>query len=107
MADEYRPVLSTPELGPGAIAEVERAGSLLALINVGQTYFALDALCTGDGVNLAREGSLSGDTLVCPHDGASFDVYSGTRTDAPGDPLRRYASQVEGNEIRVGPPLGD
>lgn len=105
--DGYQTVASTPELGPGAIAQVEAGGRQLALLNVNQTYYALDAVCTGDGTNLAREGAIQGDALVCSHDGARFDVRSGARLDAPGDPLRRYAIQIEGNQIRVGPPLGD
>lgn len=105
--DGFEPVLHTPELGPGAIAEVNAAGRRLALLNVGQTYYALDADCTADGANLAREGEIHGDTLICSHDGAVYDVRSGSRIDAPGDPLRRYAIRIEGNEISVGPPLGD
>jgi nitrite reductase/ring-hydroxylating ferredoxin subunit len=105
--DGYQAVLSTPELGPGAIAEVEAAGRHIVLLNVNQTYYALDGSCTADGTNLARAGTIQGETLVCSHDGAAFDVRSGARIDAPGDPLRRYAIQIEGNEIRVGPPLGD
>lgn len=103
----YHTVLSTPELGPGAVVGVEAGGREIALLNVDQTYYALDAACTEDGTNLAREGAIKGDSLVCSHDGAAFDVRSGARIDAPGDPLRRYAIQIEGNEIRVGPPLGD
>ena len=105
--DGYQAVLTTPELGPGSIAEVQAGGRRLVLLNMDQTYYALDAKCTADGTNLALGGAIEGEALVCSKDGATFDVRSGARIDRSGDPLRRYAIQIEGNEIRVGPPLGD
>lgn len=102
----YEPVLRTPELGPGEMREVRAHGETLALVNVGQTYYALAAHCPNDGVNLAREGRLKGELLVCPNDDWAFDVRTGRRVGAPGGAgLRRYALRVEENEIRVGPPV--
>lgn len=105
MAD-FEAVLHTPELGPGEMREVEAHGETLALLNVGQTYYALDARCPGDDRNLAREGCLRGDHLECPGDHALYDVRTGRRLDQPTRTgLRSYAIEVAGNEIRVGPPL--
>lgn len=107
MAD-FEPVLRTPELGPGEIREVEAHGETLALLNVGQTYYALDAYCPTDDTNLARRGRLRGDHLECPVDHATFDVRTGERVDDESGPgLRKYAIEVAGNEIRVGPVLED
>lgn len=103
----FAPVLTTPELGPGAMAEVEATGRRLLVLNVAQTYFALDGTCTGCGAALGGKGELRGDVVVCGVDGARFDVHSGARLDVPGDPLRRYALRIAGNEISIGPPLGD
>jgi nitrite reductase/ring-hydroxylating ferredoxin subunit len=104
--DAYQTVLRTPDLGPGHLVEVEAHGHPVALANVGQTYYAVDARCPNDGTNLAREGRLEGDLLICPRDEAAFDVRSGDRVDGEdGIALRSYAIQVAGNEIRVGPPL--
>jgi nitrite reductase/ring-hydroxylating ferredoxin subunit len=106
---EYERVLSTPELGPGAIAEVEAQGRTLAITNIGQQYFALDACCPEDGTNLARSGRVEGDRIVCPQDHAAFDVRTGSRVDydagAPHQQLQRYAIRIEENSILVGPPL--
>ncbi len=104
---EFEAVLQTPDLGPGEMREVEAHGERLALLNVGQTYYALDAHCPADSRNLAREGHLRGDHLECPGDHALYDVRTGQRLDEPEEPgLRSYAIQVTGNEIRVGPPIG-
>ncbi len=106
---EYESVLRTPELGPGEMREVEAHGETLAVLNVGQTYYALEACCPVDATNLARDGWLRGDRLECPSDHALYDVRTGRRADgaagATAPPLRRYAIDVAGNEIRVGPLL--
>jgi len=99
---KYETVLRTPELGPGGLKEVAAHGRRLVLANVGQTYYALDAECPEDGTNLAREGRLEGDLLVCPRDHASFDVRDGRRADRRGRALRRYPLVVSGNDVQVG-----
>ncbi len=106
-ASGYATVLTTPELGPGAMASVEAAGRRLIVLNIAQTYFALDSTCTGCGRSLAETGTIGEDTLTCTNDDAVYDVHSGARIDTAGDPLRRYAIRIAGNEISIGPPLGD
>jgi nitrite reductase/ring-hydroxylating ferredoxin subunit len=106
-APGFATVLTTPELGPGAMAEVEAGGRRLVVLNIAQTYYALDGTCTGCGQRLAETGTIRDDTLVCTNDDATFDVHSGARVDRAGDPLLRYAIRISGNEISIGPPLGD
>lgn len=105
--DEYVPVVRTPELGPGEMREVVAHGETLVVVNVGQTYYALTARCPGDGVNLAREGRLEGDLLICPGDGRTYDVRSGECVRPAGaEGLVRYSLRVEDNEVRIGQPIG-
>jgi 3-phenylpropionate/trans-cinnamate dioxygenase ferredoxin component len=108
---EWETVIRTPDLGPGDVAAVEAHGRPIALANVGQTYYALDAECPVDGTNLARDGRLDGDVLECPNDRARFDIRTGARIDdedaADGQRLTCHAIRVEGNEVRVGPPRDD
>jgi 3-phenylpropionate/trans-cinnamate dioxygenase ferredoxin component len=99
----FQTVLRTPELGPGDLAEVHAHGLDIALANVDQTYYAVDAVCPVDGTNLARDGQLEGDALVCPNDDARFDVRTGRRIGGSGA-LRAHPIRVEGNEVRVGTP---
>jgi nitrite reductase/ring-hydroxylating ferredoxin subunit len=99
----YETVIHTAELGPGSLAEVQAHGQHLALANVGQTYYAVTACCPVDGTNLAREGRLVGDLLICPHDDARFDIRTGRRVNGTGA-LNSRTIRVEGNEVRVGPP---
>lgn len=98
----FETVLRTAELGPGSVAEVHAHGSDIALANVGQTYYAVAARCPVDGTNLARDGRLRGEQLICPNDAARFDIRTGRRLDGDGE-LSAHPIQVEANEIRVGP----
>ncbi|MGQ0814588.1 MAG: Rieske (2Fe-2S) protein [Gemmatimonadota bacterium] len=108
MTDEFTAVLKTPELGPGDIKEVEAHGQHVGLTNLGQTYYAFDPLCPVDGTNLAREGVLKGDLLICPQDDAVFDVRTGECVEPEGQPgLRRYSIKVEENQVKIGPRLAD
>lgn len=102
----FETVLRTADLGPGTLTEVQAHGSELVLANIGQTYYAVDARCPIDGTNLAREGLLDGDHLICPYDAAAFDIRTGHRVDGDGA-LRTHTIRVEGNEVRIGPPQQD
>ena len=98
----FETVLRTAELGPGAVREVKVHGRDIAVANVGQTYYAVEAICPVDGTNLGRHGRLDGDMLICPRDDAHFDVRTGVRVDGAGA-LRPHSIQVSGNDVRVGP----
>lgn len=102
--EDYETVLRTPDLGPGALTEVQAHGRTLALANVGQTYYALEGVCPADGSRLGASGHLEGDYLICPREHA-FDVRNGLATEGAGSGLTRYALRITGNEIQVGPPL--
>jgi nitrite reductase/ring-hydroxylating ferredoxin subunit len=97
----FRTVLRTAELGPGELREVRAEGEPVVLANVGQTYYALEARCPVDGTNLAREGQLAHDRLVCPHDGTRFDVHTGS-AEGSGAQLRSYQIRVRCNDVQLG-----
>lgn len=99
---QYQSVLRTQDLGPGSVIEVKAHGRSVALVNVGQTYYAVDARCPDDGTNLARAARLDDELLVCPVDDAAFNVRTGDRVGG-GAPLRTYPINVTENDIRVGP----
>lgn len=104
---DFVSVLETRDLGPGQSREVEVRGQRVLLINLGQIYHAVEARCPESGLALEVRARRQADRLVCPEDEAEYDLTSGTRLDGSGRPLRRYAIRVEGNAIKVGPPLPD
>lgn len=101
---EYESVLQTPDLGPGHAREVQVRGTPVLVLNLGQTYYALDARCPESGSTLELQLG-GGGRLVCPDDEAAFDIESGERLGHEGRPLRRYDVRIQGNAIKVGPPL--
>lgn len=105
--NDYIQVLETRDLGPGQSREVEVRGDRVLLINIGQIYHAIEARCPESGSALEVRARRHDDRLVCPEDEAEYDLASGERLNGAGRPLRRYAVRVEGNAIKVGPPLED
>jgi nitrite reductase/ring-hydroxylating ferredoxin subunit len=102
-ADDFLPVLRTPDLGPGQLRQVRVGDHALVIANVGQTYYALETPCDRH----AADAAIEDDELVCRANGARYDVRTGARLSPPGGSrLRRYRLRIEGNEIMVGPPIG-
>ncbi|HUE77086.1 MAG TPA: nitrite reductase (NAD(P)H) small subunit [Longimicrobiales bacterium] len=104
---DYESVLETRDLGPGQSREVEVRGDRVLLLNIGQIYYAVEARCPESGAALEVRTRRQRDRLICPDDAAEYDLASGERLDGSGRPLHRYAVRVEGNVIKVGPPLVD
>ena len=103
--NDYLTVLETRDLGPGHSREVEVHGDRVLLLNIGQTYFAVEARCPESGSALEIRARRQQDRLICPNDEAEYDLATGERLDGSGRPLRRYDVRVEGNDIKVGPRL--
>ena len=103
--NDYTTVLETRELGPGQTREVEVHGQRVLLINLGQIYYAVEARCPESGSALEVRARRPSDRLICPEDEAEYDLESGERLDGAGRPLLRYRVRVEGNDLKVGPPL--
>lgn len=98
----FESVLQTPDLGPGQSREVEVQGRRILILNIGQIYYAFEGRCPETGTQLELASNLH---LVCPDHEDEYDTPSGEPIDGGGRPLRRYAVRVEGNTIKIGPPL--
>jgi nitrite reductase/ring-hydroxylating ferredoxin subunit len=64
------------ECTPGAAMEVVAGDRVIALFNVGGTFFALDGVCPHQGGPLGQ-GMLEGCVVTCPWHGWQFDVTTG------------------------------
>lgn len=94
-------VATTADIPPGKVNVYEVGDRRIAVCNVDGEYYAIDDVCTHDGGAL-DQGELQGDQIECPRHGARFDVKSGRAITLPAvRPVRSYAVQVEGGEIRV------
>lgn len=73
----------------------------MLLCNVDGKIYAIEDVCTHDGGAL-EQGTLEGETIVCPRHGATFDVRTGDVITLPAVvPLMTFDVSVEGDNIFV------
>ena len=101
---EWTSVAST-----GDIAEGEKVGGTVdgedvLVANLAGEYRAIGAICTHAGCNLADDGVLEGDTVMCGCHGSMFDLASGEAVGPPAEePEPVYQVRVEGDEVQLAP----
>ncbi|MDF2114752.1 Rieske 2Fe-2S domain-containing protein [Roseiarcaceae bacterium H3SJ34-1] len=108
-ADEDRPAMiqfikacSIDDLKTGTITRVEIEGKILAVYNIDGNYYATDAMCTHDEVDLAAEGELQGDIVECPAHFGQFHVPTGRPMARPClIPLKTYNVCIEGYDLLI------
>ena len=88
------------EVAPGSIREVQVEGKLIALANVGGTFYAISNTCLHRGGPLGQ-GVLEGKTLTCPWHGWQFDVTTGKANMNPNAGVPCYATELRGEEVFV------
>jgi 3-phenylpropionate/trans-cinnamate dioxygenase ferredoxin subunit len=92
------------EIPEGGHKLVELDGRQVAVFNVKGEFLAIEDVCTHDGAELADEGELEGDAIVCPRHGAKFCLRTGAVLEPPAyEPVRIFEVRVEGDEIRLAP----
>ena len=99
MAQWYR-IAKTSEIAPGTARELTAAGRIVALFNVGGTFYALDGICPHAGGPLG-EGMLEGSVVTCPWHGWQFDVTTGRHVLNPYIAHATYPLEIKGEEIWV------
>jgi nitrite reductase/ring-hydroxylating ferredoxin subunit len=93
-------VAHVSDVPPGEGKTVTAEGRELALFNVGEGFRALDGACPHMGGPLGQ-GILSGETVVCPFHGWSFNVHTGACESVPGLETGCYECVVEGDRVLV------
>src|SRR3989304_2431780 len=93
-------VADTAELKPGAGGVADAAGKVLALFNVGGTFYVLDNTCLHRGGPLG-EGELEGTIVTCPWHGWRWDVAPGANTNNPPGKIGCFPPKGGGGSIFV------
>jgi 3-phenylpropionate/trans-cinnamate dioxygenase ferredoxin subunit len=90
----WHPVAPAASIVPGDYAQTEIDAQLIAVFNIGGTFYAIDDLCTHDGGELAG-GAVDGDVVICPRHGARFCLRTGAALTPPAyEPVRTYETRV-------------
>lgn len=94
-------VAKVSEIPPGTTRQVAADSCEMLLCNVNGNIYAIEDVCTHDGGPL-EQGTLEGETIVCPRHGATFDVRTGDVITLPAVvPLMTFDVSVEGDDIFV------
>jgi nitrite reductase (NADH) small subunit len=93
-------VAAVSDVPPGTAKEVLADDQVVALFNVGGTYYALDGVCPHAGGPLG-EGTLRGTIVTCPWHGWQFDVTSGQNCLNARLMHNCYPVRVEGDDVMV------
>lgn len=98
----FTKAIPTADVPEGGVASAMVNDRLIAILNQGGTFYALDGVCPHEGGPLG-EGTIEGDELVCPWHEGRFRVESGEAnpdtdwvTDIPSFPVK-----VEGGFVWV------
>jgi nitrite reductase/ring-hydroxylating ferredoxin subunit len=100
---EFIRVARAAELPPGSSIEVEVAGRVVALFNVGGKIHAISGICPHAGGPLG-EGTLDGTVVTCPWHGWQFDVSTGQNLRSPSLVQERYQVKIEDGDVLVALP---
>jgi len=97
---EFVKVANISDLPPGKVKSIAVGEKMIALCNVGGTFYALDNVCIHRGGPLG-EGYLDGEKLECPWHGWQFEVKTGCVTFNPREKIPTYEVKIEGSDVLV------
>jgi len=93
-------VAAVADCPPGSALELVAGERIVALFNVGGTFYALDGVCPHQGGPLGR-GCLSGGIVTCPWHGWQFDVATGQHQLSRTIVQPRLEVRIEGADVMV------
>ncbi|SRR5581483_10146453 len=101
MPDKPVPVCAAADLPPGSVKSFEVGDQLVAIYNIGGTFYATEARCTHGLADLA-DGMLDGDVIECSFHFGAFHVPSGKAVQPPCFvDLRTYRTEVQDGQVLV------
>jgi nitrite reductase/ring-hydroxylating ferredoxin subunit len=97
----FTKIATVADVPAGLAKQVAVNGRMLAVFNVGGTFYVLDDTCPHRGGPLS-EGEVHGTEVTCPWHAANFDLTTGKHLCPPArQDVRTYKVQVVGDEIQV------
>ncbi len=96
-------VCTRAELSSGEARRVDVDGHRIALVRIGDEFYAIGDRCSHEDYSLA-EGEVWADEceLECPRHGSTFDLKTGEACSLPATkPVPVYAVSVDGDDVMV------
>jgi len=101
MAESIVTLCPSSEIPENAVKRFEVGNSVIAVYNVGGTFYATDNECTHGAASLA-DGILEDDVIECALHFGAFNVKTGEAVQPPCfTQLRTYKVIVENGEVKV------
>ena len=95
------PVCAAADVPENGVISREVGDELVAIYNIGGTFYATEGRCTHGLANLA-DGMLEGDEIECSFHFGKFHVPSGKAIEAPCFiALKTYKTQVRDGQVFV------
>jgi len=106
---QYVKIAQTDDIKAGEKKKIALNGKVILLVNIQDTYFAIDNKCPHMGGSL-YEGNLNGYNIICPRHGSAFDVRTGKVTkggkmafiNVKVNGIQTYPIKIEGADILIG-----
>lgn len=99
--EDFTPTVRADTLAEGKPARAEADGVPVVLVKRGETIHALLATCTHAGGPL-DEGTVEGDTIICPWHGSTFCLTDGVVLRAPAtEPAVHLVTRVRDGVVEV------
>lgn len=96
-------VCSVAEVPDGGALSVSVRGEAVAVVRLGDDWYAIGDVCTHREVSLA-DGEVRPDSceLVCPLHGSPFSLRTGEPSEPPAsEPVATYGVVIDGDDVRV------
>ena len=96
-------VCKVGDVAPGSATRVDKDGCRLAVVRIGDDWYALDDRCSHAEASLA-EGEVWGDEceIECPKHGSAFSLKTGEPLTLPAtQPQTTYSVRIDGDDVLV------
>jgi len=104
-AKEFTPVLPTADLAEETPTKAMLGTTALVVVRRGDVVFALKETCSHAGGPLAQ-GTLVGDTIVCPWHASAFRLRDGAVRHGPASTRQvAYRARISGDQVEVQGPI--
>jgi nitrite reductase/ring-hydroxylating ferredoxin subunit len=104
-AKEFTAVLPSAELPEATPTKAMLGATALVLVRRGDLVFALKDTCSHAGGPL-NEGTLEGDTIVCPWHASAYRLADGAVRHGPSTTRQvTYRARIEGDQVEVQGPI--
>ena len=101
---DYFTVGKLEDFEPGEVQAFLLKGRDIAVVKVGDAFYAFDNCCTHEGVSFSSGvGLMTENSVTCMLHGSTFSTGTGEVLGGPAlDPLSIYDVQVRGNDVQIG-----